>query len=276
MYSHLYLKTNSIDEFAIDESIDNLKFLGIEYGLTFANTYQNLPALNGQMLQDTKVDKTDLTANFWLQFSDYNDFLLAKHAFNKYFVTNELIRLRTSNEPYLVYYVLPTNFEIKPTQPGSHTALISVKFENPSGCRYSLYRSDQVNNYDEFGMNLPANEELKYVLRVNNNDKFTIKNLSDMAIKPFEQHHDLKIIINFSGNSLKLTNTTNNSEWQYNQHSDGNDTIVLNGVKTTCNNQPASINTDYGYIDLNVGDNNIQVSGCDNATITFSFPFIYA
>ena len=79
----------------------------------------------------------------------------------------------------------------------------------------------------------------------------------------------------FSGNSLKLTNTTTNTEWTYNKPSNGQDTIILDGIFTTLNGSPASANSDYGTISLATEWNNFTVDGADSVDITFSFPFVY-
>ena len=124
-----------------------------------------------------------------------------------------------------------------------------------------------------FGMNLHENEDpYNYHFTTTN---FKVYNASDIQIDPFGQKHDLKIISKFSGNSMKLTNNSNGSEWAYNKASNGKDNIVLDGINTTLNGNPASANTDYGNIILDTGWNNITVTGADSVDITFSFPFIY-
>ncbi|MCF2624544.1 phage tail family protein, partial [Ligilactobacillus salivarius] len=63
--------------------------------------------------------------------------------------------------------------------------------------------------------------------------------------------------------------------WSYNKSSNGSETILLDGISTTVNGNPATVNTDYGHIVLNTGWNDIVVSGTNSNDITFSFPFIY-
>ena len=74
---------------------------------------------------------------------------------------------------------------------------------------------------------------------------------------------------------MKITNKTNGSSYTYNNSSNGNEQIILDGISTTLNGNPASANTDYGTVTLETGWNDIDVSGADNVDITFSFPFIY-
>ena len=74
---------------------------------------------------------------------------------------------------------------------------------------------------------------------------------------------------------MKITNNTNGSEWSYIKASNGEESIILDGINTTLNGNPASANTDYGNIILDTGWNDIAVTGADSVDITFSFPFIY-
>ena len=52
-------------------------------------------------------------------------------------------------------------------------------------------------------------------------------------------------------------------------------TIILDGIFTTLNGNPASANSDYGTISLATEWNNFTVDGADSVDITFSFPFVY-
>ena len=152
-----------------------------------------------------------------------------------------------------------------------------MNFDNPTGFRYSLYRSDATysNNDDgvQFGMNLHNNED-QYSYHFTTK-QFKVFNASDIPLDPWKYKSDLRIIVKFSGNSLKLTNTTTNTEWTYNKPSNGQDTIILDGIFTTLNGNPASANSDYGTISLATEWNSFTVDGADSVDITFSFPFVY-
>ena len=74
---------------------------------------------------------------------------------------------------------------------------------------------------------------------------------------------------------MKIANASNGSEWEYTKSANSSDTIILNGINTTLNGQPASANTDYGNLILDTGWNDFTVTGANSIDITFSFPFIY-
>ncbi len=273
-YDDLFIKTANSDEISITDNIQGLKFLGIETDPAFVNTYQTIVGVDGSQLQAADIAKNKLTANFWLQFGDYQDFLLAKRKISHYLGTKQPLRIRTGTQAGLCAFVLPDNFTIKPSQPGSHNAVFSIPFDNPSGYYYSVLRSDEINsNNDELqiGMNLP-NQQLDYHF---NTTSFQVYNAGDVVVDPYYQHNDLRISLTFTGNYCQIVNNTNGSEWKYNSSSSGKDNIVINGINTTDNNTPCSLSTDYGNIILNTGWNDITINGTSAIDITFSFPFIY-
>ena len=242
-----------------------------------ANTYQEVPGLDGSKLQYTTFSRYQVVANFCLFFTDWQGYKLAKHQFYRLFTSRQQIRMRTDVESSIVRFVYPNLPEIKPDQNGSHYATFSMNFDNPSGFRYSLYRSDGTYSHDDdgvqVGMNLHNNED-QYQYHFTTK-QFKVYNASDVPIDPWKYKSDLRIIVKFSGNSLKLTNTTTNTEWTYQKPSNGQDTIVLDGIVTTLNTNPASANSDYGTIRLATEWNNFTVDGADSVDITFSFPFVY-
>lgn len=275
MVPKLYLKTESSDEVDVSKVVKGLIYLGDDESPTIASTYQQNVSKDGQILQSLSYDKNVINAKFGLRFGNWYDFKLAKHEIYKLFSQREVMRIRTDAEPAIVKYVVPATFDVTPIEEGSNTAVFTIPFENPSGYKYSLLRSDSLYTFDEdgwqFGMNLPS-EDLTYT---HNESEFKIYNASDIKIDPYYQNHDLVIKLNFEGQSLTITNKTTNTSWSYNKPSKKTDNIVLNQLSTTLNGEPASVNTDYGNLTLEPGWNEIKVSGATDFQITFSFPFIY-
>lgn len=275
MVPKLYLKTESSDEVDVSKAIKGLIYLGDDESPTIASTYQQNVSKDGQILQSLSYDKNVINAKFGLRFGNWYDFKLAKHEIYKLFSQREVMRIRTDAEPAIVKYVVPATFDVTPIEEGSNTAVFTIPFENPSGYKYSLLRSDSLYTFNEdgwqFGMNLPS-EDLVYT---HSESEFKIYNASDIKIDPYYQNHDLVIKLNFEGQSLTITNKTTNTSWSYNKPSKKTDNIVLNQLSTTLNGEPASVNTDYGNLTLEPGWNEIKVSGATDFQITFSFPFIY-
>ncbi|MDA5386530.1 phage tail domain-containing protein [Loigolactobacillus backii] len=271
----LYVKLGNDPEVEVSNVINGLQFLGDSTSPNVLNTYQQNTGVDGKTLIASNFDKSTVNANFYLRFSDYYNLKLAKHEIYRLFSSRKSLRIRTDAEPAIVKYVVATPFDIAPTENFANDSQFTIPFDNPSGYKYSLARSDEINTNDvdiQMGMYLPTDQECAYHFTTTS---FQIYNPSDIAIEPYEQKHDLKIIVKFSGDSIKLTNNTNETEWSYNKAASKSDTIILNGVNTTLNGNAASVNTDYGNITLNTGWNSISVTGATDIDITFSFPFVY-
>lgn len=261
------------DEFNITARLPNVKYLGGDSTPSFDNKYQDNTTRDGSRLTGVNFGKLVFTANFILHSQDYYDQKLVRHEIYQIFGDRELVRIRSDIDFQKVMYVRPASFDIKFVNDGSSDSLFSIQFEIPSGYKYSLSRSDVVTIDDiSFGMNFHLNEKPFYTQTANS---FRIFNPSDIAIDPYYQRHDLMLLIEFVGRSYQITNTTNGTSYQYKNASNGNDNIVLSGLSTMLNGKPASQSTDFGFIKLEKGWNDIMVQGATSHTTTFSFPFIY-
>lgn len=270
----LYMKIGDEAEFDIADKVKGLKYLGDDSTLASTNQLLQVPGIDGAVRQYKTYSNYQVPAKFFLRFENWQDYKLAKHQINRLFSSRKMIRIRTDTEPAMVRFVMPNPPEIAPTEVEAHYASFTENFDNPSGYRYSLYRSDSlpsIANGWQFGMNLPEPLPSYHFT----NKSFKVYNASDIAIEPYKQKHDLRILFKFSGSQMKLTNKTNGSSYTYKNSSNGNEQIILDGISTTLNGNPASANTDYGTVTLETGWNDIDVSGADNVDITFSFPFIY-
>lgn len=271
----LYLKIGNDPEFNIADKVQGLRYLGDNSTPSLTNSYLDVAGVDGSQHQYSTFGRYQIAANFFLRFTDWQDFKLAKHQFYRIFGQRKLIRMRTDVESSIVRFVYPNLPEIKPSQDFAHDALITMNFDNPSGYRYSLYRSNAVYNFAngtlQFGeLGLPTKPNYHFT-----SNNFQVYNPSDIAIDPYGQKHDFQLVCKFSGKSMKVTNNTNGSEWEYQNEAKSSDSIILNGINTTLNGAPASANTDYGNLILDTGWNDFTVTGADSVDLTFSFPFIY-
>lgn len=271
------IKVGENDEVDVSQVIKGLDFMGDDENPTITNTYQTDSGRDGGVFQSAVYGQSIVNAKFFLTYNNYTDYKLVKAQIFRLFFNKQLMRIRTDNEPAIVKYVRAANFELTPIE-GTVNATFTIAFENPSGYKFSLLRSDALDGTElsdewQFGMHLLARNQPQY--HFVNQTSLVVYNPSDIAIDPYYQRHDLKIIVKFTGKNIKLENTTNSSEWQYNAASDGKHTIVLDGINTTLDGQPASSITDFGNLVLEKGNNSIAVTGATASDITFSFPFIY-
>ena len=248
-------------------------YLGGDSTPAFTNNYQDDVTQDGSQFTGTTFGKLIFTANFLLHSHNFYDQKLLRHEIYQLFGDRELVRFRTDIDLEKVMYGRPTSFDIKFVNDGSDDSLFSIQFEIPSGYKYSRVRSDAISmDHTSFGMNFKLTDTPVYKQTAT---KFKIYNPSDIAIDPYYQRHDLMLLIKFSGSFYQITNQTNGTSYKYNQAIGSSDELILNGVATTLNGTPVSQNSDFGYIKLEKGWNDIMVSGAASHETTFSFPFIY-
>ncbi|WP_461241153.1 phage tail domain-containing protein [Paucilactobacillus sp. N302-9] len=275
MKPKLYVKIGNQDEFDVSERIPGLKFLGETISPQPTGNYQDNAGRDGSILTSLTYAKNTINSNFGLRFKDYYELELAKHEIYSLFASRNVLRTRTDAKPSIVKYVTATPFDLTPLEDYYGYSKFTIPFDNSAGVLFSLARSDQldtISNGKQLGMNLPNGDTPNYHYT---SSTFNIYNASDIKIQPYEQHHDLRIIIHFAGTNLKITNKTNGTSWSYTHSAAKSDEIILDGINTTLNGNPASANTDFGNIDLEVGTNSISVTGATDIDITFSFPFMY-
>ena len=256
--------------------IHGLTFLGDSTSPVLTNNYSDSSGSDGSIFNYATFDKSEVNANFILHFSDYYDFKLAQHDIYKLFMNKELIRIRTNAEPAIVKFVRAGNFEIKSWRDGAKDAMFTIPFENPSGYKYSYLTSDNPYLYEtegwQIGMNLPNGQDLHYQFTT---PQMRVYNASDIAVDPYFQRHELKIICRYRGSFLRLENRTNGTSWQITKNSDLAEVTILDGINTTVGGEPASRYTDYGNLVLEPGWNSIVAKGAAALDVTFRFPFIY-
>lgn len=273
MDPRLYVKRGDAPEIDVASEIQGLRFLGDDVNPNPVTLYEQNTGVDGQNPLTTTFDKNIVTANFVLKFGDWYDFKLVKHEIYRLFNFRKSMRIRTDAEPAIIKYVKPVPFEVKPAEDTARYSSFSIPFENPSGYKYSIGRSDELDTdtFRQIGMNLP-NQAVTYHFTTTS---FAVYNASDIAVDPYFEKHDLKITSHFSGDSMTLTNKTNGSTWTYSVAATKSDTIILDGIACTLNGKPASMNTDCSNLVLETGWNTIEVTGATDVDITFSFPFIY-
>lgn len=270
------IKVGDQPEMDVSEISPMLDYLGDDSSPALTNTYQDNVGVDGSIYQYSAFGRNIVTAKFLLHFNDWYDFKLAKHDIYRVFSTKQLIRIRTDAEPTIVKFVRPVTFDINPISDGAHDAPFSIPFENPSGYKYSWKTSDDPKLYEtegwQTGMNLPNGKDLHYQFAKH---QMRVYNASDIAVDPYYQRHQLKILMKYQGDSLQLVNKTNGTSWKITKHSDFNNNIVLDGINTTIDSTPASRYTDFGNLVLEPGWNDIIAKGASKLDVTFSFPFIY-
>ena len=102
---------------------------------------------------------------------------------------------------------------------------------------------------------------------------FTIYNAGDISIDP--RKVDLEITFIGNSNNLKIINHTNDTVWQYNGSTTKSDKIVIKGIESFKNNTSIFSQTNKKLITLVKGNNDIEIQGATDFTISFDFKFYY-
>lgn len=272
--STFLMKFNNSDEFDINKKIPDVVYLGGDSTPEFKNDYNSYDRRDGSIFSSSKIDSVTFTAEFYLKAKDYITQKLLRHElYQLFFGDRELIRIRTNIDFQKVMYVRPKSFEIKNHSDGINDSIFSIDFEIPGGYKYSMSRSDLISIDDiSFGMNFKLDENPEFT---HSEMSFRIYNPSDVSVDPYYQRHDLIIRVNAQGPYYSITNETNGTEYEYNKELKETDSLILDGLTTILNNNTDSINSNFGYIKLEKGWNDIVISGAISHTTTFSFPFLY-
>ncbi|GAB6091793.1 phage tail domain-containing protein [Furfurilactobacillus curtus] len=273
MYGKLYIKKQDEPEFEINDVLSSVKMLGIDNSAPqITPSYLESAGSDGQLLQNVTYNTSTVTVHLFARAIDIQDLKLTAARVYSLISSRTPIRIRDDIEPGKVAYVVAEPFEI---QPLNHTndSTIDIQFDNVSGMWYSLVNSDEIaNSPDALQIGLQLPEQLpSYHF---NENEFNIFNPSDLNIDPYRQRHTLKITIKGAG-QFELENKTNGTSFKCTHSMTNTDEFVLDGVHAFLNGQLDSLETDYGHIVLNKGNNDIVITGLNNVDVTFSFPFIY-
>lgn len=270
------LPPNSDTEINCEDITSDFHFLQDDSDPLLTNTYGTDDGLDGAAYAFQQRAQNVVNAKFVLKYTDWYDYQMKKHTLAKFFSQKGLYRIRTDAEPAIVKYVYAGNFTVAPTQDRSNYALVTIPFDNPSGLKYSLGYSDDVMDYDsglwQMGMNLPMNQSLQY--EYNATRSFQIYNASDITVDPI-QHHDLQVIVKNTTGQVRIENSTTDTHVAYTGTLTTTDQLVWDGVNLYLNGNLANNSTDFTYLTLAPGYNDIKIISTADLDIDFHFRFIY-
>ena len=104
---------------------------------------------------------------------------------------------------------------------------------------------------------------------------FIIKNYGDEEVDP--RFMDLKITFKGASNNLRIRNLTTGDDWQYSGTTTANDTIIIDGIRSTKNSLSIVRETNRKLISLAIGDNNMRITGTSGPftiSVEFRFPYV--
>lgn len=230
------------------------------------DSLQKVGITDGQRLLATSYDTRDLKMSVcYYDAKDNNDALLGYDALQRFLVTRAPFWICFSSWPQRMYYVRAKL--ALPSYTGSNWSS-DVTLTDLVGLSRSV---GSTGNWSEhiagFG-NQEFSKETSYSFSSNN---FSVWNFSDVRIDPERRGHPLKITIKGSSvGNLKITNTTTGEAFTYKKPI-SNSTLVIDGVNPTLDGKGCLMDSDYGIITLQIGQNNFTLENF-SGTVTFDFP----
>ncbi|MBM2659689.1 distal tail protein Dit [Staphylococcus pseudoxylosus] len=256
--------------------IPNLKFLDfIEEGVEVKANTTEVNGTDGVLMGPSSFGPFNLILNFSFKGQDTKDLRLIKQ---------KLRGLLFRREPYYVWHSdLPgKKYAVYCTEDGNESltnsfATFAVTFVVFKGYSESLKETDQfsLSSGDwQFEGGVLAYEDIKYK---HDTTSFNIYNGSSDVINPLLRHK-FKLLINIDApKGFKIINKTTGDVFEYKKAIKNNQRITINGVHPFINNKRVGIDTNWQWLTLDKGFNEIEITGenISNVQTHWVFPFIY-
>lgn len=217
----------------------------------------------------------ELELRFMFSGVDIHDYHLFKHKLRQIIYQREPYYVWHSDMPGKKYAVLPSTTEIEDLY--SRNGEISITFSVFKGYSESLRDTDNFSSSSgewQFESGLLTDDEIKYT---HNKTNFKIYNGSTDTINPLLRHR-FKMVVNIDApKGFKIANKTTGDVFEYKRGIKSTQTLTINGVHPFINNQRVGINTNWQWLTLDEGFNNIEITGenISNVQTQWVFPFIY-
>lgn len=240
-----------------------------------ANTTE-INGTDGVLVGPTTFGPFNLVLNFSFKGLDTKDLKLYKQKLRNILYRREPYYVWHSDMPgkkYAVYCDSNDNENLT-----NSFATFAVTFVVFKGYSESLRDTSQFslsNDRWQLEQNILARDDVKYEHDIR---YFQIYNGSSDTINPL-MHHKLKIDIEINApNGFSIVNLTNGNEFQYFKPLKNNNKLTILGVHPYLNNKRVGKNTNYDFLTLEPGFNEILIKGkgiSNSPKTKFTFPFIY-
>lgn len=255
----------------------NLLFLDhIEEDVEVKANTTEINGTDGALMGPTTFGPFNLVLNFSFKGLDTKDLKLYKQKIRSILYQREPYYVWHSDAPgkkYAVYCDSNDNEDLT-----NSFATFAVTFVVFKGYSESLKDTDEfsLSSGDwQLEQNILARDDIKYEHDIR---YFQIYNGSSDTINPL-MHHKLKIDIEINApKGFSIVNLTNGNEFQYFKPLKNNNKLTILGVHPYLNNKRVGKNTNYDFLTLEPGFNEILIKGkgiSNSPKTKFTFPFIY-
>lgn len=272
-------KTINLTEF------ENFMYLDyIEDDVQINTNTTEINGVDGVLTGASTFAPFELELRFMFSGIDIHDYHLFKHKLRQIIYQREPYYVWHSDMPGKKYAVLPSATEIEDLY--SRNGEISITFTVFKGYSESLKDTSQfsLSSGDwQFEAGVLSDDEIKYT---HDTTAFKIYNGSSDTINPLLRHQ-FKVLVNIDApkgfkiknktTSKKLNDGTETDVFEYKKGIKKNQQLVINGVHPFINNKRVGIDTNWQWLTLAKGFNDIEITGenIKEVRTQWIFPFIY-
>lgn len=265
------------DDFeAVLTDIPKLRFADFEEeGVEVKANTTEINGTDGVLMGPTTFGPFNLILNFHFKGVDKEDLRLMKQRLRELLFRREPYYVWHSDMPgkkYAVYCEENGNEDLT-----NYFATFQVTFVVFKGYSESLKETDEfsLSSGDwQFEGGLLADNEIKYKY---DTTSFKIYNGSSDIINPLLRHK-FKLLINIDApKGFKIVNKTTGDVFEYKKAIKSNQKLIISGLHPFVNDKRVGIDTNWQWITLAKGFNDIEITGMTIGAVKtqWIFPFIY-
>lgn len=258
--------------------IPNLKFLDFdEEGVEVQVNSQEMKGRDGVgLLGPATFGPYNLILRFFYTGQDTKDYNLLKQRLRALIFRRDPYFIVHSDMPGKKYAVYASENSIEDI--GTRYGTFEMQFVVYKGYSESLLNTsqfslDKADKWQFEGGHL-SDSNIKYKHTASS---FKIYNGSTDAINPTLGYEMLIKINADAPNGFKLTNHTTGDVFEYKKAIKKNSQLIIDGVHPLINNKRVGVDTNWGWINLDKGFNDIEITGKNlgSTTVEFVFNFVY-
>jgi len=260
----------------INEYINNFIFLDAKasYPVSVEDSI-TMKGVDGELPGVASFAPFNLVVKFGFDGIDEIDINLMEQKLRSIFYKRTPYYIVTSDNPGIKYKV--NNPDMNPDYADFSTTRFEMTFSVKDGYSESLKDTSQfsLSSGDwQFEAGVLSDDEIKYT---HDTTAFKIYNGSSDTINPLLRHQ-FKLLINIDApKGFKIKNKTTDDVFEYKKGIKKNQQLVINGVHPFINNKRVGIDTNWQWLTLAKGFNDIEITGenIKEVKTQWIFPFIY-
>lgn len=269
----------------VNDYISNFIFLEAKSSYpTSVEDSITIKGVDGELPSVASFSPFSLVVKFGLDGMDEKDINLMEQMLRNLFYRRKPYYVVTSDNPGKKFLV--NNPDMNPDYADFSATRFDMTFTVKKGYSESLKETDQfsLSSGDwQFEAGVLSDDEIKYK---HTTTSFKIYNGSSDTINPLLRHQ-FKLLVNIDApkgfkiknksTSKKLNDGTETDVFEYKKGIKKSQQLVINGVHPFIDNKRVGIDTNWQWLTLDKGFNEIEITGenISNVTTQWIFPFIY-